>query len=352
MNSTSAPYGSVPTPLRQFIQYAVTAPSADNSQPWAFELEDGLVVCRYQHAGGGIDPFGPMGHGTLIAAGALQENIDRLLAMLDMPPSVKRLNSAWSIAFNVPDQMLQVSEALDAMLCRHTNRFPYRRIKLPDFSNLPSSSSNLTRTVVVEDRETIRCIGNAVKACAEVRFNIKDLHEWLFSSFRWNQIEVQRGDGLDLSTVPLPAGGRQFMRFISPWSRMLMLNKLGLYKILAAIDSVPVYKAPCIVALVGFRSAEGAWDAGRLLQSLWIALNGRGYAVHPYYVITDLVNRLVAGRVHEPWRQSIASAKLTVEGALGLSAGEQVHMLLRVGESSSDTPRSLRRSVEGFLPLV
>lgn len=340
---------SMPRPLSEFVQYAVTAPSADNSQPWVFSLDNDRVICRYQHAGGGTDPFGSKGHGTLVAAGALQENIDRLLFMLDMPASVKQLDSDWSINFSVPCRSVPASAELNAILSRHTNRFPYRRIERPDFTNLPYSNSGFSRLVIVQDRKSIGRIGDAVRACAEARFNTKELHEWLFGSMRWSQLEVRRGDGLDLSTVHLPPGGRQFMRFVSPWSRMAMLNRLGLYKLLAGTDTAPIYKAPCIMAIIGDRSVGGAWDAGRVLQSLWIALNRRQYAVHPYYVTTDLVNRLDAGAVQEPWRHSVATANSILKDVLEFGSGEQVHMLLRVGEPTTTPTRSLRKAVSELL---
>ena len=335
--------------LRQFIQYAVTSPSADNSQPWVFERDGDTVVCRYRHVGDTQDPFGANGHGTLIAAGALHENIDRLLAMLGMEGAQRDLSPNWTLRFALPVAAIPDTEELRAMLGRHTNRHPYRRIEHPNFENLQSVALGSGRLVVVEDRGAIKDLGRAVKMCAEARFNTEPLHDWLFGSLRWTPDAVADGDGLDLATIYMPPGGRLFMRLVSPWPRMALLNRFGFYKLLALTDTDPVNKAPCMIAIVGKRSPEGIWNAGRLMQQLWIDLNRRGYAVHPYYVVTDLTNRLDAGGLDPPWRARVADAKAIASSSLCLGAADQLHMMLRVGWPTKDPVRSRRRPAGSFL---
>ena len=119
MSLPSSFHTSVSPALRQFIQYAVTSPSADNSQPWVFSVEGDTVVCKYRHTGGAEDPFGANGHGTLIAAGALHENIDRLLIMLGMEAAQRKLSPDWELRFSLPTGMLPEAEGLRAILA-HT----------------------------------------------------------------------------------------------------------------------------------------------------------------------------------------------------------------------------------------
>lgn len=340
----------ISTALLDFVQHAVTAPSADNSQPWLFSRREGTVDCVYRHVGSNDDPFGSNGHATLLAAGALQENIDRLLLILQMPQSKRSIDAVWTITFDTPDRDVPASAELDAILNRHTNRFPYRAVKPGALGQLVSDMSGTgCRLVALEDRSMVRGIGDAIKLCAEVRFNTKILHEWLFDSLRWSRGDVERGDGLDLATVHLPPGGRQFMRLIAPWPRMSWLNRLGLYKLLAAQDTAPIYRAPCVIAIVGDSSRDGAWAAGRLLQALWIELNRQSYAVHPYYVVSDLINRLDARQLEAQWQGSVQTAKSIASDVLGLGPGEQVHMLLRVGQPGHPVIRSRRRNADSFI---
>ncbi|MFV0276096.1 MAG: hypothetical protein ACK5HY_02785, partial [Parahaliea sp.] len=129
--------------------------------------------------------------------------------------------------------------------------------------------------------------------------------------------------------------------------RMAMLNRLGLHKLLARIDSAPVAAAPALVAIVGPAEKDDILAAGRLLQRSWQHLNAQGVATHPYYVISDQLARLQTHTVPQALTTLAQQIKTRSEALLGLTDGERIHMLLRTGYPRRENPpQSLRLPLE------
>lgn len=153
---------------------------------------------------------------------------------------------------------------------------------------------------------------------------------------------VDSGDGLDLATLNLPLGGSYFMRFISEWRRMKMLNQFGVYKALAFTETQLLGTSPGLICIVGNADFDGVIDAGRLLARVWIDLNAKGYAVHPYYVITDQLLRLRAATIPDEMIERVNNISIELPSLLAMQPGEMLHMLLRVGLPSVNPQRSRR----------
>jgi hypothetical protein len=234
------------------------------------------------------------------------------------------------------------------LINRHTNRLPYRGLPA-GWQDPISDRSQAGRAIFATDAAVVTVVGKAVQVCSAARFNCRELHEWLFASLRWSDEEAQCGDGLDVATLHLPPGGLKLMRFIAPWHRMEWFNKIGLSKLMAIADTQLVREAPGIVAIVSNSGKQGTWDAGRILLSSWVKLNQAGYAVHPYYVATDIGNRLASGRLDTDWRLRVSSALSSLREVLGVRVDEQIHMLLRIGQSRHKPVRSARLPVASLI---
>lgn len=291
-----------------------------------------------------------MGHASLISGGALQETIDALLGAIGMEASKSHVDGHWQIEFPIPDADLPDCEVTRNIEARHTNRLPFTSISARDLNALQDLVDSNQQVRVLTDRIVIREVGRAVRLCSEARFNSQSLHEWLFSSIRWTAAEANLGDGLDVETLHLPPGAKHFMKFISPWRRMSALNRLGIYKLLALVDSQPVTSAPILIGIVGPATTSGAWNAGRLMQRLWIRLNAMHLAVHPYYVVTDLTGRLPSLVAPNSGGKSVEIADRIARHAFQLNSESKLHMLLRIGRPIRDPVRSKRKAAEVFLP--
>jgi hypothetical protein len=335
------------TQLIDILELLARTPSADNSQPWRFVVGESFICCHSLPAEQSHGPFGPLGHATLLSAGAMHESMHQLFGDDARIESVIDADR-WAINLThgtLPDPK---GTAARRLAKRHTNRLPYTQEPVV-WPKLSEEWPGGGKILPINDPASISAIGAAVKTCSAARFNCQELHEWLFSSLRWNETEAARGDGLDIASLHLPPGGKQFMRFLAPWRRMQFLNRFGLYKVMAMTDARLVVEAPAIVAIVGQREPSSIWAAGRIMQASWVALNAAGFAVHPYYVVTDIANRLAAGRLDASWRTPVEKQLERLGKLLGLMPDSQIHMLLRVGTPSRAAKPSARLPLERLL---
>lgn len=336
--------------IDQFISIVTTAPSADNSQPWLFSNDGRVLSIQYLHRSDKPDPFGAFGHGALISGGALHETINTLLELggqSKKQTSVRTNDQTWILDVPVNAILLADPESdYSSIISRHTNRHPFKPLGGASLTLPPNEPS--CQMSAITRRSDIKMLASCLKSCSEARFNNQELHEWLFSSIRWTDEEASNGTGLDVATLHLPPGGRQFMRGISPWERMKFLNRFGLYKLMAHADTALFSAAPAIVAFFGKGGVNDIWETGKCMQRTWISLNRQGFAVHPYYAITDLGNRLKNGKLTPPWIKLVNCAQENAKKILGLNHDNELHMLFRVGVPRTRPVRSRRLPTSSF----
>ena len=338
--------------IRQLAAAGASAPSPDNSQPWRLQWDGSALSLSYaeRHAGSGV--FGPASHATLLSMGAVMANIDAALAANGVAgawrwgegngqPYAALTPGAAPADFSVPDRVLG----------RHTNRLPYRSTPLPAAlaETIAGCGDGALRVAVLTERAPKARLVRLVRACSEARFCSRELHHWLFGSLRHTPQEVARGDGLDMRSLGLPPGGKQLMRFISDWKRLARLNRFGAYKLLALSEAGLIAAAPALLCVIGPADQRSVIEAGRLLANVWTELNAQGLAVHPYYVVTDQLNRLHDGTLAPGFEGKMGAAERALRELLALRDGQQLHMILRVGYPKSEPVRSARLPLESVL---
>lgn len=329
-----------------FIRAAASAPSPDNAQHWAFRVDQNVVTVMHRRSAA-IDPFGPVGHATLMGVGAMYENVLQAAQALGtgLPTWQPGPSEPRSGYFTFP-LAPKVSEDFERLplFQRHTNRFAFAKKPWSDdlLSGIDASIGG-ARLVSVADTDGLSVLRDVARVCCEARFCDRELHEWLMSSIRFTPSEAATGDGIDIATIALPPGGAQFMRFIRPWHRMAALNRLHVYKLMAQQEVMKLRNASALLCLVGDSSSDGALAAGVLMERAWIALNAAGWGVHPYYVIADQQSRHDDGRGLPEWRGAIADALTRLNAYLGLPPTERLHMVLRVGWPKRPHPPKSRR---------
>ena len=341
------------------LRCAKTAPSADNTQPWQFHQgRSGLLLSYAERrvAGTTFDSAAPA---TLLAIGALLENLCQgaLGAEFDVsierwPEGPKGPYAHVSVLNSCPTALL---DAVPALFSRHTNRNAFHRRTAPRSVALQvqGAGQGLARTAWVEGAN-VADFADLVREASQVRFQTRDVHEWLAKSLRFTREEVSMGDGLDVATLALPPGGVALLRFLSPWRRMRALNRVGTYRLLAAIETAAIKAAPALVALVSPGPKDDLLDAGMLMERVWIALNSAGLAVQPYYVISDQLSRLAQGKIPKDLEGQVERVEVRCRALLGLRPEEQLQMLFRVGYPTRAAVRSCRLAdselVADYLP--
>ena len=332
------------------VECAKWAPSADNSQPFSFRVFGQGFDVFYDEKRVGKSTFSESDPATLLSLGALLENIRQgaEFANVDIKIAarekrVDRLGASALLSVYVREEVNIKSGIKPALFLRHTNRSNYDAISPVDegLQGLTQRFRNYARAHWLQlDQRSI--MGKMQRRASEVRFQTRQVQEWLSHSQKFSADEIANGDGLDVATLALPLSGAQFLKFISPWPRMAFLNRFGAFRALAAIDAAPVFSAPRLVGIVSSIDEDAVVEAGELMEELWIALNQRGLAVHPYYAVPDQLNRLRAGTVPKGLCATVKKIKSGSEKLFGLSEGEQLQMLFRVGFPQSQPRRSRR----------
>ncbi len=321
------------------------APSADNCQPWRIEVGEGRLGV---YAPSESFFFGPGDHATLLAMGAVAENI----AQTADANSVRGRFEIGDLSSGDPyftyhhDNVVEKLVIPQGVIDRHTNRHPYSRSPLPlDLvSKIEATQEGMARVVVLSSREAIAEFGRISTKCSECRFQNPELHRWLMDSLRFTPDEVAGGEGLDIQTLHLPPGGRAFMRFVKDWRRMAMLNKFGAYRLLARAEADVLLQSGAVLLIVGTNEGgRSAFDAGRLMERIWMELNTLGWAVQPAYVVPDQINRMEARLLSSAINAVVGNAMVALRRLAIQNPQDRIHLALRVGRPTHVPIRSRRR---------
>lgn len=330
--------------VKKLAEAVLWAPSADNTQPWHLSLHGSVLTCFYDTKRVAGETFPPDHPATHLAIGAALENVHQFsesmgIGVEELPTSDEAF---FKLRLSLPKHFPEGDLGHD-LFSRHTNRLPYRSDPLDGATVdwvLDQRHGGATACVVKSAPEMKR-LAALVRLSSEMRFRTQEIHELLGRSLRFSQQEAESGDGLDVSTLHLPPGGRTMLKLISEWPRMSALNRFGAYKLLAAIETKTFLDAAAIITIISDEGRNGALEAGRILERVWIELNGRGVAVHPYFVVADQLFRAAAGALPNeligPGRRLSEAAM----SAFGLG-GKRLYILLRVGIPAHKPVRSRR----------
>lgn len=345
-----------PEAVKWLVEAARWAPSADNTQPWRFSWDGRRLFVHYDSVRVKNLTFSKEHPATLLSGGAVIENLGQMMCALGIPTSSLSFGhpSSCELASVLVTPNLKVGPELaqHPLFSRHTNRFPFRSNAAdPEtWMEISQLCDDVVRLRIYDDVAGMGRIADLVSQASAIRFQTKEVHEWLGRSLRFSTMEVGMGDGLDVATFDLPPGGKMFLRIISDWGRMRQLNRVGAYRLLAEMEAKPIRQAPALVAIIGKSGDSGAMATGRILERIWIELNRRGLAVQPFFVVSDQIFRLRANQIPE----SLAKEALDIDSAVKKEFtlnGESLYMILRVGQPKHAPIRSRRLPTERIFSI-
>jgi len=326
-----------------FLMEAVgSAPSADNSQPWCFDWDGNTLTCRVRRRGG----FPADYHATQIALGAAAENLVLALQSLGLDATSWHLGAPREDGIFAQGPVAGRSKGIELSntplwKLRHTNRLPYRPEIDPDIGQQLANCQVHKVGVRVITGSAIKQAANWVRQASEIRFQTPEVNEWFAASLRYGSSPEEMTDGLHVNTLALPPGGVTLLKVMSDWRRMQWLNRIYAYKFFAFIEEVNFQKTPLVLAIVGPSDKADAFDAGRCLQRVWLRVTELGLSAHPYYVVSDLLNRLASGGVPVQCTPQALTLQERVRAELG--DDQRLHCLLRVGKPFGNIQVSGRR---------
>jgi len=330
--------------LEYLLEAARWAPSADNSQPWRLCWDGKALAVGYDAARVQGATFPPESPATLVAMGAVLENLHQAAEAVSVGLHASSSTTDNFFRLEVSAASSRPKDILEHPLFgRHTNRLPFQADPLPvslaDW--LVGQRQGDARLSVVANAQDVRRVARLVGYASELRFQTREVHQLLGRSLRFTPGEVEAADGLDVATLHLPPGGRMMLRFVRDWPRMRALNHLRAYKFLAGIEARSFANASAVLAVLGAGDRQGGLDAGRLIERVWIEMNRRGLAVHPYYVVADQLfrreDRTLPGHL-----QSSGDTLAEEAGTVFDLRLHKLYMLLRIGYPTR-TPVKSRR---------
>ena len=339
--------------VRKLVTVSARAPSADNTQPWVLRWNGNELAIVFARRDSAESIFPADSHAILISVGAVIENIQAVI-------SANAISAEWRLPAAPETGQPYASVTLrgapvnfvtpEGPLRRHTNRFPFRSDALPEelLDQLGNYHEGTSRISLLVDPVEKSRMARLVQICSEARFCTRELHEWLINSLRFTPADAARGDGLDIASLALPPGGRYFFRFIADWKRTASLNRLGLYKFMALTEASLPAKAPALLCIIGQGDPRNIICGGRLMERVWMELNLQGIAVHPYYVVTDQINRFSTGKVAAGFEARMNKVEEETRSLLALQPGEMLHMILRIGYPKLNPVRSQRLPLEAI----
>ncbi|MFC1602338.1 hypothetical protein ACFL3U_02095 [Pseudomonadota bacterium] len=341
----------IPESVKYLMAAGHKAPSPDNSQPWRFLWDGECLSVRHRIKDSDAKIFGVGSHGLLLTMGAVIENLVQAsnAAGLDVNWESSTEGDPYYIRTKVnPNFSIPDASWKHALFQRHTNRLPFKLEPLATalLEQLASIQQKDARLLVITDRKQIAEIENLVNTASQARFQTKEIHEYFASTLRFDSPAVNTGDGLDVETFGLPPGGRGLLKLINDWSRLSLLNKVGIYRLLSTLEAKGFGQGSAILAISGPADYDSVFAAGRVMERAWIMLNEVNVGVHPYYVVADQLQRLAAERVPAHLVDGIKTLATGTEKLLGPGT---LHMLLRVGLPVKSPIKSQRVPLESVI---
>lgn len=342
--------------IEKIIQESVNAPSGDNSQPWRFRIHDNSIDILNIDRDRTIFNF--HSRGDYIAHGALMENIAIIAAEYGLRadsvlfPNGTGKGPTATIAFGEGE--VKKSPLYESIKHRVTNRKPYEKKPLTEDEKNELIAFNgvygTANAVVIDDREGIEAIANAVSLNERLILESKVIRDFLFSIIRWTKEEEQMKPGMNVMTLELAPPQRMAFKMFKNNTIVAIANKLGFSKAMQK-EGASLYAASgAIIAIVIDGVNENDFvNAGRLFERMWLTATNDGLSIQPVAAIPYLAQRikegddggLSQGQVRDVW-----SAEKKIREIFGMKDGEVIAMLFRIGKGERPSAYSLKLSPE------
>lgn len=326
------------------------APSADNSQPWLFTLEDQNIRLFIDLENIVSSCFEVDHPAILLALGAVIENILQAANWIGIEIAYDYcldLKTGLCATFHVPENYKKLPDnAKDhPLFTRHTNRLPFNKKPIPKdiLDEIAGFSTANVQISVFQNHEDINQWSEWTRIASEVRFQTPDIHEWFGQCLKFTPEEISSNEGLNVNSLGLPAMGIRFLKATQTWERMRLFNKFGAYKLIAQMERSNIKKSPALIGFAAPLDNNNAIETGRLMERVWIKLNEAGLSVQPYFVIPERIYRLKQQKVAPKFIDTLEDLENKLQSKI---QNEFLYLLLRVGYSEKQPVKSLRRQVK------
>lgn len=276
--------------LKSVLLAGTYAPSVLNAQPWSARL--GTDEIRVTAGDAGVDMTGT---GTLIALGAVAENMKIAAANLGLNASIEFGPGSSvekpSFRFRVAAGDVPKDFLFESVWERHTNRRHYEKRPLPEGARetLDQMIEQFpgVRAHWIVDPAGLDRVGRLTEKSERARVMDERIHRVVYEKIRWTREEInRRPDGFPLGNLEAGWVGEWFLRATRSWSVMRWANRLGFGHLAARHVARGVLESAGVALLtIRGRDPQSVFTGGRAVERFWLGLTHLGLAVQPVTAI-------------------------------------------------------------------
>ena len=343
--------------IKKILDFAIWAPSGDNSQPWRFTVcKDAIKVIYVPNQDNPFYNF--KRNASHIACGCLIENISIASSQLGYASKIKLFpnNSSQDVVAEIT--LEKASIILDPLFefikTRHTNRKPYKKERLNNshknqILNVAQEIGN-GNVLIAEDQEEIKNMSFAASTNEIIVLENKELHDAFFSEIIWNEEEnINKKVGLYLKTLELKPPQRIGFKLYKSWFFARIFNRLGMSRFIANEDA----KIYCNSSAIGVVTVNGFEPedyilAGRIIQRIWLKTTQLGLSLQPITGLIFLMRKIQGGdrwNLSKTHIEAIENSYKIIERIFEAS-GKNIATMFRIGVGDTASARCLRKPPE------
>jgi nitroreductase len=337
--------------LRALCEHAMRAPSGGNSQPWRFEIADGVARCRRlpERAATFLDHGG---RASFLACGASAENLVVAARAAGHAVELRLVDDELVYEARLAGRVEPGDQALAAQIgTRVTNRRLARREPLPGSARaaLERAAAEAGGRLVVRETD-LDAIADLLGAGDRVRLLSRRMHDDMFRELRWTRAEAEATrDGIDVATLELDATSAAALRLLRRWPVMETLREVGGGKGLerGTRKAVAASSAVGLVEIAPHASLrETFFQGGRVVERVWLTAGTAGVAVQPMTALLYMLPRLDEGSPGLDPAEAEALRRLGADVHRIFDVRGIPLMLMRFSLAEPPAVRSLRRTAE------
>lgn len=348
--------------VHYMLAHGAAAPSGGNFQPWKFRYANERLSCFMDPER--TDYFTNYHQNeTHIGLGAAVMNIELAAQAIGYRPELERFpgggtaGSICDLAFRRGDSAADAGVLASAIPYRITSRPRSPRVPLPPEHRgalTEIASSHGAQLLCIEDGAALEEVGAIIGKLNQIGYLNQESHRGIMKMLRWTDEEAAATrDGIHINTFELSPLEVTGMRFLTSYHVLKYIRNIGAAR---ALETMPISwarsaSALCLLVLNEKASARTFFDAGRILEHLWLAATLRGHAFHVLGV-NSYFDRLEHGggegfSLEE--RKTLQEVRTRYVQLFSIPSGACEAVLFRIVPPNPLVARTLRRDVTGLL---
>ncbi|MCB9241685.1 MAG: Rv1355c family protein [Flavobacteriales bacterium] len=320
--------------IKKLISDAILAPSGGNSQPWKWEFDNGQLFLFMDESR--YSPYTDINQwGAYLALGCSAMNL-KLSCSHHNIKVVEKNNfntdhcKIFELTPNNSNTFTDTSGLYNEICRRQTNRNKSDGQKINqniiDEINDLNSTKLASKVTILSDKKIIEKVSDLLAEADVIRFLNKYLYDELMDEIRWDKKSaIQRPWGVELDLFDLTPKERIGFNIANSWNVASFVKRIG-GKALGDLTKKQILDSSALSYIsISDLTPEAFYNAGKLVQQLWLKLSSHNVAVHPFAALSYFIIRHHLGETHffsEDEKSLLNNLSMEWSKLFGLKEGE------------------------------